>query len=227
MPPEPLPPAAFFIGPALAFTAGFADAGSFVGAGGVFCAHMTGNFVVLAADLASGTGEGGWLKLATFPIFVATVLGATWAHRRFGGGAGPSAARSLLAVKSALLGAAALVACLAPSTVPGPCRTAIVALMVIAMGIQNTVHRLHPELGPMTTVMTGNVTGWLVDAVPPVAPAGAPRRRLVGMVIVAFTVGCAAGGVGVARLGFVVLVLPAVVALLVRARLPREAGAGP
>jgi uncharacterized membrane protein YoaK (UPF0700 family) len=126
----------------------------------------------------------------------------------------------LLAVKSLLFAAAALVACLMPTGVPGPGRVAVVALLVTAMAIQNTVHRLHPTFGPMTTVMTGNVTGWLVEALGPSTPEGAPRRRLVSLVIAAFVVGCATGGFGVVRFGFVVLVVPMVATLLARARVP-------
>ena len=219
-PTAPLPPEVFFVGPALAFTAGFADAASFVGAGGIFCAHVTGNFVVLAADLALRAGRDEWLKLATFPIFVAAVLAATWVHRRLPGDSAPRSARVLIAFKSLLFGVAALVACVTPSSVPGPGRVAVVALMVAAMGIQNAVHRQHPAFGPMTTVMTGNVTGWFADAFVPSTPETASRRRLTGLVIVAFALGCTAGGLGVVRFGFAVLVVPMVVTLAVRSRLP-------
>ena len=219
MPPEPLPPGALFIGPALAFTAGFADASTFVGAGGIFCAHVTGNFVVLAADLATHADQSEWLKLATFPVFVGAVLAATWLHRRMPVSPDPRSARALLAFKSALFALAALLACLMPTSIPGPGRAAVVTLLVAAMGLQNAVHRLHPAFGPMTTVMTGNVTGWLVDAFAKVTPASAPRRRLLGLVIVFFALGCTAGAVGVARLGFVVLLVPAAATLLARSRL--------
>ena len=42
----------------------------------MFCAHVTGNFVVLDADVARGARADEWLKLATFPIFVSAVLWA-------------------------------------------------------------------------------------------------------------------------------------------------------
>jgi uncharacterized membrane protein YoaK (UPF0700 family) len=210
---------ALLIGPALAFTAGFADASTFVGADGIFCAHVTGNFVVLAADLALHARGDEWLKLATFPIFVAAVLVSTWVHRRTAPVTSPPAARALLAAKSLLFGLAAAVAWLVPTSEPGVGRVAVVALLVTAMGIQNAIHRLNPVLGPMTTVMTGNVTAWFVDAFTPATPEGARKRRDVGLVIVSFAAGCAAGALGVARFGFPVLVVPTAVTLFARSQL--------
>jgi len=209
-------PAAISIG--LAFIAGFADVASFVGADGIFCAHVTGNFVVLAADLARGARADEWLKLATFPLFVITVLVTTKVHvlRK------PHTARLLLLLAAGFLGAAALAGALIPSGGPGLGRSAVVALLVVAMGVQNATHRLHPALGPMTTVMTGNVTGFLVETIAPGPPESAPKHRAGGWIIVAFAAGCAAGAFGVAHGGFAVLAIPAAVTLGVRVQLPRE-----
>lgn len=218
--PAPAPAATLaLIAIGLAFVAGFADAASFVGADGIFCAHVTGNFVVLAADLARGARADEWLKLATFPLFVVAVLAMAKIHAH----RAPRTARWLLLVAAVLVGAAALVGALVPSGAPGPGRSAVVALLVLAMAVQNATHRLHPALGPMTTVMTGNVTGFLVDAVLPGAPERASKRRATGWIIAAFAAGCAAGALSVERAGFAVLALPAAAVLAVRARLPRAA----
>jgi uncharacterized membrane protein YoaK (UPF0700 family) len=211
---EPIPVAV-----CLAFVAGFADASSFVGAGGIFCAHVTGNFVVLAADLARHAHADEWLKLATFPLFVLAVLAATRLHRRPAPGPGARAPRLLLALMSALFGVAAALAVALPRTAVGWSRPAIVTCLVIAMGVQNAMHRLNPSLGPMTTVMTGNVTQWFMEKLLPVAPEAKPKHRLLGVVIAAFAGGCIAGALGVARVGFVVLLVPTAVALFVRSRL--------
>jgi uncharacterized membrane protein YoaK (UPF0700 family) len=209
-------PDTFSIVVALAYIAGFADASTFVGADGIFCAHVTGNFVVLAADFARHARADEWLKLATFPIFVAAVLTSTWFHRRRPEQAQPAATRQLLAIKAVLFATAAVIGFATTASTPGAPRVAIVALLVTAMGIQNAIHRLRPELAPMTTVMTGNVTAWLVESR---ASATASKRRLLGAVIVAFALGCLCGGFGVARFGFVVLAVPTVVAVFVRSRL--------
>src|ERR1700689_4701038 len=121
------------IGPALAFTAGFSDASTYVGADGIFCAHVTGNFVVLAADLARHARADEWLKLATFPIFVAAVLASTWVHRRLAPDVSARSARALLAVESLLFGTAAIVGWFTHASVSGVGRIAIVALLITAM----------------------------------------------------------------------------------------------
>lgn len=205
--------------PALAFVAGFADATTFVGAGGVFCAHVTGNFVVLAADLARGAASEGVLKVATFPVFVAAVAAATWLHRRAGGAGSAKATRTLLWTSGVLIALAAVAGISAQAHESSPARTAVVVLLVLAMGAQNALHRVATGLGPATTVMTGNVTQWFVDLVArPKLPDVAKKRGELGAVIVAFTFGCAAGAYGVEYLGFASLALPALLVLVVARR---------
>jgi uncharacterized membrane protein YoaK (UPF0700 family) len=210
------------LGATLGFVAGFADASTFVGADGIFSAHVTGNFVVLAADLALHARADEWLKLSTFPVFILAVVGATWFYRRAHVQLGPATVRRLLLVKAVLIGGAAIVGMAARSDVTGPARAAIVAMLVTAMGIQNALHRLNPApLVAMTTVMTGNVTQWLTESVLPGPPQDPVKHRLLGVVIGSFAVGCAAGAWGVAWLGFGVLILPAVVVLFARSRVRR------
>jgi uncharacterized membrane protein YoaK (UPF0700 family) len=210
------------VGALLAFIAGFADASTFVGAQGVFCAHVTGNFVVLAADLARGAGKEEWLKLATFPIFVATVLAVTAVHRKLKLEP-PATTRRLLLTKAVLFAAAAALG-LAAGAPPagGAARTAIVALLVVAMGVQNAMHRIHGKLGPMTTVMTGNVTQLLSDSFVAGTPEAHARRKHLGAVILAFAIGCAAGAVSVWWIGFAMLLVPALAALGARTLVPVE-----
>jgi uncharacterized membrane protein YoaK (UPF0700 family) len=207
---------ATILGASLAFTAGFADASTYVGADGVFCAHVTGNIVVLAADLARGALADEWMKVATFPIFVLAVLGSTWASRRVQAPPSPRTARGLLMLKALLIAAAAVIGLSLPSTSPGAARASIVALLVTAMGIQNAVHALNPSFGPMTTVMTGNVTRWFSELLKPPAPYDPAKHRQLGLLIGAFALGCAGGAWGVAHAGFGVLALPVAVVLLAR-----------
>lgn len=196
---------------ALAFIAGYADAVTFVGAGGIFCAHVTGNFVVLAADLARRANADEWLKLATFPIFVLAVFLSTHLHRRVA-----SSARMLLLLQAVAFGAAAAV----PLAVKGTAaHQVVVVFAVIAMGMQNAMHRVAPTLGPMTTVMTGNVTQWFVEKVSPGAPENVGKHRSLGFIILAFSLGCLGGAFGVQQLGFASFLAPMGLALLVRSRL--------
>ena len=214
------------LGAALAFTAGFADASGFVGAEGVFTAHVTGNFVVLASDLARHARADDWLKLATFPIFVAAVIGATLAHRRMRlRQPGASAVRNLLLLKASLICAAALIGLAHASNVAGPLRACVVSLLVLAMGVQNALHRLNPSLGSMTTVMTGNVTQWLSESVQPAASRDPAKHRSLTILIASFATGCAGGAWGVVHFGFGVLAVPGAVVLIARGRIAQDAPA--
>jgi uncharacterized membrane protein YoaK (UPF0700 family) len=53
-------------------------------------------------------------------------------------------------------------------------------------------------------------------------PEPARKHRLLGLTILSFAAGCLVGAVGVASLGFGILVLPAVIAILIRARMAPE-----
>jgi uncharacterized membrane protein YoaK (UPF0700 family) len=100
---------------------------------------------------------------------------------------------------------------------PGVSRAIVVVLLVTAMGVQNALHRLRPALGVTTTVMTGNVTSWIVGTVTP-ASLEAEKRRFLAAVILVFAVGCAAGALLIAHVGFKGLVIPALAAILARSR---------
>lgn len=202
----------------LAFVAGYADTASFVGADGIFCAHVTGNFVVLAADLARGAHASDWLKLSTFPLFVLAVAVTTRLTR----GGAPLSPRTLVSVSVALLTASAALAAWAPAEPNALVTGTLVGAMVLAMGVQNAMHRLHPSLGPMTTVMTGNVTGFVAELVRYAKTGGdASKLRLGGALIVAFTLGCLGGAFGTHYVGLASVVVPAMVLMgPVRASLP-------
>src|SRR5580692_6199959 len=120
-------PDAFAFEGALAFTAGFADTATFVGADRVFCAHMTGNLVVFASEAARQSGPEEWLKLATFPVFVAAVVGTTSLTRASDGPVESTAIRRVLAVVALLFAASALLGAVPGSTSPGAARIGIVA----------------------------------------------------------------------------------------------------
>ncbi|HEY3255801.1 MAG TPA: YoaK family protein [Polyangiaceae bacterium] len=213
-------PNAIALGATLGFVAGFADASTFVGADGTFCAHITGNLVTLAADFSRHPGRDQWLKLATLPVFVGAALGAAWLRRRRSKAPIAGTVRPLLLLNSTLF---ALVACLAltagaRANEPGAIRSAVVALLVVAMGIQNAMHAFNPGFGPTTTVMTGNTTHWFVEKVMPGGPEKAAQHRQLGSTIAAFVAGCACGAFGVVHFGFVVLALPAASVLFARSR---------
>src|SRR6202043_2170836 len=85
----------------LSFNGGFVDTAGFLGLQGLFTAHVTGNFVTLAATLISGT-HGVVAKLLALPEFIivvalARVLGAAMRAQ------GMPALRLLLVAKVVLL----------------------------------------------------------------------------------------------------------------------------
>src|SRR6266550_3922951 len=59
----------------LSIIAGSADVISFLGLGGLFAAHITGNLILIAAHIVNGTGVNP-MHLLSVPVFIA-VLGVT------------------------------------------------------------------------------------------------------------------------------------------------------
>lgn len=60
---------------ALAFVAGLVDAAAFIALTGLFTAHVTGNFVLIGAELVTAS-TGVMSKLPALPVFVAAVAAA-------------------------------------------------------------------------------------------------------------------------------------------------------
>lgn len=199
----------------LGFTAGFVDTAAFIALFGLFTAHVTGNFVLIGAELVSSSTEGVLAKLLALPAFVAAVAGtrlvALALERR-----GVAPLRWLLALEAVLLAGfcAAGVAGKPFASADGIDAILIGMLGVAAMGVQNAVARLSLPHLAQTTVMTGNVTQAVIDGVDLMRgalPEGSPaRKRLRRMMpaVLAFAAGAVAGAVGVAMLSFWCLLLP-------------------
>jgi uncharacterized membrane protein YoaK (UPF0700 family) len=182
----------------LSFNGGFVDTAGFLGLQGLFTAHVTGNFVTLAAALVFGS-HGVIAKLAALPEFVVVValthvIGAVLRNR------GMDALRLLLVAKVIFLLAFFV---LGVALGPFPDSESSAALLtgfagVAAMAIQNAVQRVHFASIPPTTPMTGNTTQAVLDAVDlasgvPLADAAAVRARFerTAYAIVWFAAGCA------------------------------------
>ncbi|MGU3537692.1 YoaK family protein [Methylobacterium sp. A54F] len=204
----------------LAFVAGFVDAAAFVALAGLFTAHVTGNFVLIGAELVS-TSSGVLAKLLALPAFVLAVAGARLLALALEARGRPPL-RWLLALEAGLLAAFAGAGLgLAPLGNPdGPAAVFVGMLGVAAMGVQNALGRLALAHLAATTVMTVNVTQAVIDAVDALRGAagdgpGSPARgRLARMLpaVLAFALGALAGAFGYAGAGFWCLALP--VALL-------------
>lgn len=180
----------------LSINGGYVDTASFLALQGLFAAHVTGNFVTLGAALVLGT-SGVIAKLIALPVFCVVVALA----RLLGGmlGAEPVRLRKMLGVKLVLLLAGAALAIRLGPFPDGDAWPALVTGMTLvsAMAIQNVVQRVHLSAAPPTTLMTGNTTQAIIDAVDLLRgtpDAAAVRLRLSRMVgnIAGFAIGCGA-----------------------------------
>jgi uncharacterized membrane protein YoaK (UPF0700 family) len=202
----------------LSFVAGFVDTAGFLGLQGLFTAHVTGNFVTLGAALVLGT-HGVVAKLLALPEFIlvgalARLAGAALAARRW------PTVRSLLIAKVVLL---IVFFVLAVSFGPFPDSDAPAALAtgfagVAAMAVQNAVQRIHLGSLPPSTLMTGNTTQVVLDAVdlmrgaaPDQAPAVRARFHRMLRAIAWFAAGCGIAAALYASVGFWCLAVPAAV----------------
>jgi uncharacterized membrane protein YoaK (UPF0700 family) len=201
----------------LSFNGGFVDTASFLGLQGLFAAHVTGNFVTLGAALVFGT-HGVIAKLMALPEFAAMialahVVGRLLAERP------PRALRVLLGAKVFLLVAFFVLAVtLGPfgdSDTPAALLTGFMGIG--AMAVQNAVQRVHFGALPPSTIMTGNTTQAVLDAVDLLwegAEQTAVIRRRFGRLVTAllyFAAGCAIAALLYAWLGFWSLALPVIV----------------
>lgn len=194
----------------LALVAGFCDTATFVSAGGTFSAHVTGNFIVFAAQAVLGADHSSWTKLLTFTVFMLAVMGG-----------GAMLARQidrhrLLLAEGLLLLAAGIVPIFASGQLV---TTIIVMVTVIAMGFQNTYGKVFPKetFGP-TTMMTGNVTQLALDIRAALtgkedAPAAVQSLKKLIVLIGGFLLGCLFGGLLSKYFGLASLLLPAIIVI--------------
>src|ERR1700687_3783347 len=205
----------------LSLTAGSVDVISFLGLGGLFTAHVTGNLVILAAHLVSGSGAPVAVMLSV-PVFVAA-LGLT---RLLAGALESIGFASLgpLLLLQFLLLARFFVLCVSAGPRIDPDATkAILAGMfgVSAMAVQNALVQISLKGAPSTAVMTTNLTRFMMDAGEVMLgrkPADVAKARDRAMrtwpAIVGFAIGCGLGATCEAAIGLRSLALPAGLALL-------------
>lgn len=201
----------------LSAIAGYVDTLSFVALFGLFTAHVTGNFVLIGASVA-GFGQGVLLKLMAFPAFIAGVVLSSVLVRRQHAPTPLHGACLLYAVQAVLL----LAFCVSGIGLGGDIRpdgwSAVVCGMTgaAAMGVQNAHSRLIARPGVPNTVMTGNVTQLILDAVDLLSSQASAeirataRERFAKMLpaIAAFGIGAIAGAVAYRQTGFAALLLP-------------------
>ena len=217
----------------LAFVAGWVDASSFVGLDHVMAAHVTGNLVVLAANVAEGFEPNDLLKIAVLPIFFTAVMILTAIHDRLWNHFGdpPRQVAMPLRVEAALIagtGFLGIWASLAGWSLGLWTSLVIVTPVLCGMAVQNATHRLYPVIGPATTVMTGNIAQFFIDQTRRIAGRSSvslindmPRQQgLLPFLILAFGTGCVSGALLTAALGNGSFLVPALL-IAFASRLPK------
>jgi uncharacterized membrane protein YoaK (UPF0700 family) len=199
----------------LSFNGGFVDTAGFIGLQGLFTAHVTGNFVTLGAALVFGT-KGVIAKLIALPEFMCVIAVAHWAGPALTARGLPRL-RIMMAAKVLFLIAFFV---LAVTLGPFPDSDATPALLtgfcgIAAMALQNGVQRVHLSYLPPTTLMTGNTTQVVLDAVDLVMGRGdqamRARFRRMSVSIIGFAAGCAVAATLYAFVDFWCLCVPVAV----------------
>lgn len=215
----------------LAFVSGFVDTLSFVGLFGLFAAHVTGNFVMIATSIAEFR-LGLWIKLLAVPVFiVAAIVTRFFIIRRERHAL--EAATHVMGVQAVLLTVFMVVAIMSSPfkdhESPGVIATGLLA--AASMAVQNTAARTFLVGLPPTTVMTGNLIQVIIDAVDlwhghgPLDTKRARLHKLVPMLL-SFIAGTLLGAMGYLTAGFWCLLVPiAAIAVLSVAVRPHTAPA--
>jgi uncharacterized membrane protein YoaK (UPF0700 family) len=172
----PLPPLLV----ALTVVTGLVDSVSYVALGHVFVANMTGNVVFLGFALAGAPGLSVGAALTAGAAFLAgaTVggrLGAVLAAHR------GRTLRAAAATSGTLVLLAAVVAAVAGEPVSSGAHYALIAILGLAMGVQNAAARRLAVPDLTTTVLTLTLTGIAADSRLAGGPGGHPARRLVAV----------------------------------------------
>jgi uncharacterized membrane protein YoaK (UPF0700 family) len=205
----------------LSVTAGSVDVISFLGLGGLFTAHITGNLVILAAHVVRGdSAQLG--PIISVPVFIA-VLGLT---RLLAGGLERVRIASLLPLLllQFLLIFASFALCFAagPRIDPNTANMILAGMLCVsAMAVQNALVRIALTGAPSTAVMTTNITVFTMDVGEVLLGRNSDgvakardRARLTWPAIAGFALGCALGASSESALGLLSLALPASLALV-------------
>ncbi len=176
---------------ALTVVTGLVDAASYLKLGHVFVANMTGNVVFLGFALAGASGLLTSASLIALGAFLLGALGGGW----LGGRNSEHRGRLLRAANIAqapLMAAALLVAALAATPPDRTIRLALVAILALAMGVQNAAaQRLAiPDL--TTSVLTRTLTGLASEAALVGGPGSKLGRRAIA--VAAMLAGALIGG---------------------------------
>jgi uncharacterized membrane protein YoaK (UPF0700 family) len=203
----------------MGFMAGYVDTLGFAALFGLFTAHVTGNFILLAVGLAAPAHMSQPIKLLAFPAFI---LGVAAARMLVVG----CERRGVAATKPAyLLQLVLLIGFMVCGMLAEPLGSSANGLVIAAgmlgaaaMGAHSATSKLLlAHLAP-TSMMTGNVTQLVIDTVDRLrGAADAATKARCGkflLLIVAFALGCGAAAFAYVAMGFAALVVPVAILCL-------------
>ncbi len=217
----------------LSGVAGFVDAAGFVTLAGLFPAHITGELVGAAAGMSAASGAVEASRLSVIAVFLGAVVVGALVSRAF-----RQRGRSPLA---ALFGLMALLLLLFSATggllpwlvrAESPFNESLKRCSVVAaMGLQNVVMRHALTSSCPTTVMTGNLTQFIVELVELLLPRmkvpgrvserpskSQVRLRVLGTALGAFLLSATLGGALTSKFGAISVSLPALAVALLAIR---------
>lgn len=203
-------------GVGMGFLAGYVDTLGFSALFGLFTAHVTGNFVLIAVALADPGQTPTLLKLLAFPAFILGVAAARLlvasCERR-----GKPATKPSYVLQLVLLAGFMVCGMLAEPVGRQASALAMAAglLGAAAMGAHSAASKLLLSHLAPTSMMTGNVTQLVIDLVDRLRGTAdaASRARCVKslLLILAFAMGCGAAAFAYAAVGFAALAAPVLI----------------
>jgi uncharacterized membrane protein YoaK (UPF0700 family) len=205
----------------LSLIAGSCDIITFIGLGGLFTAHITGNLVVLVARVVAGD-HAPISYVLSVPVFVAA-LALTTLFAALLGRAGMASLRPLLILQLLLLSGCFLLCVASGAPIDPTDGKALTAgmLAVSGMAVQNAIVLVSIKGMPSTAVMTTNVSRFVADFIAilternrDLAAKAAARAKHTAPAIVGFAVGCGLGAGCEIIIGLWALALPTGLAFL-------------
>ena len=206
-------------GVGMGFLAGYVDTLGFIALFGLFTAHVTGNFVLIAVAAAEPAQTPSLLKLLAFPAFILGVAAAQLLVANCERDQRP-AVRPVYSLQLALLLGFMVCGMLAEPVGRSAGLLAMAAglLGAAAMGAHSAASKLLlTHLAP-TSMMTGNVTQLVIDLVDCLRGAAdaAVKARCAKFfwTVLAFALGCGLAAFAYRAFGFVALVVPVAILCL-------------
>jgi uncharacterized membrane protein YoaK (UPF0700 family) len=200
----------------LSIIAGSTDVIGFLGLGGLFTAHITGNLVILAARVVDGN-PAPLTYVLSVPVFM-VALGLTRLFACSVERLRVPSLTPLLLLQLLLLGTFLAIGSTAGPRIDPNAPMLILAGMlgVSAMAVQNALVRISLKGAPSTAVMTTNITLFTLDVGEMLLARDSSeiikarrRAKQTWPAIAGFLLGCVLGGSGEALIGLRWLVLPA------------------